>query len=73
MNDDGSFNQLAGATDIGTGTDTNLAQMVAETVGCEVEDIVVSVTNQFEVDTERARCDVQEFLSEITRLGLVNQ
>ena len=39
----------------------------------KVEDIVVSVTNQFEVDTERARCDVQEFLSEITRLGLVNQ
>ena len=33
MNDDGSFNLLVGATDLGTGSDTVLAQMAAETLG----------------------------------------
>ncbi len=40
MNDDGSFNLLVGATDLGTGSDTVLAQMAAEVLGCEVEDII---------------------------------
>jgi putative selenate reductase molybdopterin-binding subunit len=40
MNDDGSFNLLCGATDLGTGSDTVLAQMAAETLGCPVEDIL---------------------------------
>ncbi len=33
MNDDGSFNLLIGATDLGTGSDTVLAQMAAEVLG----------------------------------------
>ena len=40
MNDDGSFNLLIGATDLGTGSDTVLAQMAAEVLGCPVEDII---------------------------------
>jgi putative selenate reductase molybdopterin-binding subunit len=41
MNDDGSFNLLIGATDLGTGSDTILAQMAAEDLGVRVDDIIV--------------------------------
>ncbi|OIO95789.1 MAG: hypothetical protein AUK03_04945 [Anaerolineae bacterium CG2_30_64_16] len=41
MNDDGSFNLMFGATDLGTGADTVLAQIAAETLGCAVDDIIV--------------------------------
>ena len=41
MNDDGSFNLLIGATDLGTGSDTVLAQMAAEVLGVPTEDILV--------------------------------
>ena len=41
MNDDGSFNLLIGATDLGTGSDTVLGQMVAEVLGCPLEDVIV--------------------------------
>jgi putative selenate reductase molybdopterin-binding subunit len=41
MNDDGSFNLLIGATDLGTGSDTVLGQMAAETLGVPLEDILV--------------------------------
>jgi putative selenate reductase molybdopterin-binding subunit len=41
MNDDGSFNLLVGATDLGTGSDTVLAQMAAEVLGVPVEDLIV--------------------------------
>jgi putative selenate reductase molybdopterin-binding subunit len=41
MNDDGSFNLLIGATDLGTGSDTVLAQMAAEVLGVPLEDIIV--------------------------------
>ncbi len=40
MNDDGSFNLLVGATDLGTGSDTVLGQMAAEVLGVPVEDIL---------------------------------
>jgi len=40
MNDDGSFNLLVGATDLGTGSDTVLAQMAAEVLGVPTEDII---------------------------------
>ncbi len=40
MNDDGSFNLLVGATDLGTGSDTVLAQMAAEVLGVPVDDIL---------------------------------
>ncbi|MEW6086062.1 MAG: molybdopterin cofactor-binding domain-containing protein [Chloroflexota bacterium] len=40
MNDDGSFNMLVGATDLGTGSDTVLAQMAAEVLGVPLEDMI---------------------------------
>jgi putative selenate reductase molybdopterin-binding subunit len=40
MNDDGSFNLLVGATDLGTGSDTVLAQMAAEVLGVPVDDVI---------------------------------
>ena len=40
MNDDGSFNLLVGATDLGTGSDTVLAQIAAEVLGVPVEDVI---------------------------------
>jgi putative selenate reductase molybdopterin-binding subunit len=41
INDDGSFNLLIGATDLGTGSDTVLAQQAAEVLGVPVDDIIV--------------------------------
>jgi putative selenate reductase molybdopterin-binding subunit len=41
MNEDASFNLLIGATDLGTGTDTVLAQMAAEVLGVPTDDILV--------------------------------
>lgn len=41
MNDDGSFNLLIGATDLGTASDTILGQMAAEVLGTPLDDIVV--------------------------------
>ena len=41
INDDGSFNLLIGATDLGTGSDTVLAQMAAEKLGVNTDDILV--------------------------------
>jgi putative selenate reductase molybdopterin-binding subunit len=41
INDDGSFNVLVGATDLGTGSDTVLAQMAAEVLGCPLNDIII--------------------------------
>jgi len=37
MNEDGSFNLLMGATDIGTGSDTVLAQIAAEELATTVD------------------------------------
>jgi len=41
INDDGSFNLLIGATDLGTGSDTVLGQMAAEVLGIPLEDVIV--------------------------------
>jgi CO/xanthine dehydrogenase Mo-binding subunit len=41
MNDDGSFNLFMGATDIGTGSDTILAQMAAEILQIPVSQLIV--------------------------------
>jgi putative selenate reductase molybdopterin-binding subunit len=41
MNEDGSFNLLIGATDLGTGSDTILGQMAAEVLGTTVDDMLV--------------------------------
>ena len=41
MNEDASFNLLVGATDLGTGSDTALAQIAAEVLEVPVEKIIV--------------------------------
>jgi len=41
MNDDGSFNLTMGATDLGTGSDTILAQIAAEVLNIDLEDLIV--------------------------------
>ena len=41
MNDDGTFNLLVGATDLGTGSDTILAQIAAEVLCVPVDKIIV--------------------------------
>ena len=41
LNDDGFYNLLVGATDIGQGSDTVLAQIAAETLGCTMAQMIV--------------------------------
>jgi putative selenate reductase molybdopterin-binding subunit len=64
MNEDGSFVLAAGATDIGTGSDTVLAQTAAEVLGVEVEEIVVHSS-----DTDLTPFDVGAYASSTTYLS----
>lgn len=64
MNDDGSFNLLAGATDLGTGSDTVLAQIAAETLATRVERILVCSS-----DTDMTPFDVGAYASSTTYLS----
>ena len=64
MNDDGSFNLLVGATDLGTGSDTVLAQMAAEVLGCPVEDILV-----YSSDTDFTPFDKGAYASSTTYIS----
>lgn len=64
MNEDGSFNLLVGATDLGTGSDTVLAQIVAEALGTVVEKIVV-----YSSDTDMTPFDVGAYASSTTYLS----
>ena len=64
MNDDGSFNLLVGATDLGTGSDTVLAQMAAEILGCPVEDILV-----YSSDTDFTPFDKGAYASSTTYIS----
>lgn len=64
MNDDGSFNLLVGATDLGTGSDTVLAQMAAEILGVPVEDILV-----YSSDTDFTPFDVGAYASSTTYIS----
>ncbi|MEJ5308336.1 MAG: molybdopterin cofactor-binding domain-containing protein [Anaerolineae bacterium] len=41
MNDDGSFNLMIGATDLGTGSDTVLGQIAAEVLGCTLDKLII--------------------------------
>ena len=41
LNEDGSFNLLVGAVDLGSGSETILAQIVSQILGVRVEDILV--------------------------------
>lgn len=61
MNDDGSFNVLVGATDLGTGSDTVLAQIAAETLGCPLNDIVI-----YSSDTDFTPFDTGAYASSTT-------
>lgn len=64
MNDDGSFNLLVGATDLGTGSDTVLAQMAAETLGVPVNDILV-----YSSDTDFTPFDKGAYASSTTYIS----
>jgi len=64
MNDDGSFNLLIGATDLGTGSDTILAQIAAEVLGCEVEDFIV-----YSSDTDFTPFDKGAYASSTTYIS----
>ncbi len=64
MNDDGSFNLLVGATDLGTGADTVLAQIAAEVVGVAVDDIVV-----YAADTDLTPFDVGAYADSTTYIS----
>jgi CO/xanthine dehydrogenase Mo-binding subunit len=61
MNDDGSFNLLVGATDLGTGSDTVLGQMAAEVLGVTLDDIIVLSS-----DTDVTPFDVGAYASSTT-------
>ncbi len=64
MNDDGSFNLAIGATDLGTGSDTVLAQIAAETLHVDVDDVIV-----FSSDTDHTPFDVGAYASSTTYLS----
>lgn len=64
MNDDGSFNLMVGATDLGTGADTVLAQMAAEVLGCAVEDIII-----YSSDTDFTPFDKGAYASSTTYIS----
>ncbi len=61
MNEDGSFNLDIGATDIGTGSDTILAQIAAEVLQVDTEKIIVLSS-----DTDQTPFDVGAYASSTT-------
>lgn len=61
INDDGSFNVLVGATDLGTGSDTVLAQIAAETLGVPLQDILI-----YSSDTDFTPFDTGAYASSTT-------
>jgi putative selenate reductase molybdopterin-binding subunit len=64
MNDDGSFNLLVGATDIGTGSDTVLAQQAAEVLGIALQDVIV-----YSSDTDFTPFDKGAYASSTTYIS----
>lgn len=64
LNDDGSINLLIGATDLGTGSDTILAQIAAEVLGLDVDDVIVLSS-----DTDITPFDVGAYASSTTYLS----
>ncbi|NDJ85653.1 MAG: molybdopterin-dependent oxidoreductase, partial [Chloroflexi bacterium] len=64
INDDGSFNMLVGATDLGTGSDTVLAQIAAEVLGCEITDIIA-----YSSDTDFTPFDKGAYASSTTYIS----
>lgn len=64
INDDGSFNLLVGATDLGTGSDTVLTQMAAEVLGCPPEDFIT-----YSSDTDFTPFDKGAYASSTTYIS----
>ncbi len=64
LNDDGSFNLLVGATDLGTGSDTVLAQIAAETLGVPLEQILI-----YSSDTDFTPFDTGAYASSTTYIS----
>jgi putative selenate reductase molybdopterin-binding subunit len=64
MNDDGSFNMLVGATDLGTGSDTVLGQMAAEVLGCALDNLIV-----YSSDTDFTPFDKGAYASSTTYIS----
>ena len=63
MNEDGAFNLMIGATDLGTGSDTILAQMVAEVLGTST-----AMVQTYSSDTDMTPFDVGAYASSTTYL-----
>lgn len=64
MNEDGSFNVLVGATDLGTGSDTVLGQMAAEVLGVTLDDLIV-----YSSDTDFTPFDKGAYASSTTYIS----
>jgi putative selenate reductase molybdopterin-binding subunit len=64
LNEDGSFNLLVGATDLGTGSDTVLAQMAAEVLGVGLEEMIV-----YSSDTDFTPFDKGAYASSTTYIS----
>jgi len=64
INDDGSFNLLVGATDIGTGADTVLGQIAAEVLGVPLSNIIV-----YSSDTDMTPFDTGAYASSTTYIS----
>ena len=63
LSEDGTYNLIIGAADMGTGCDTILAQMVAECMDCHVDDVAV-----FGADTDVSPYDSGSYASSTTYL-----
>lgn len=61
MNEDGSFNLLVGAADLGTGSDTILGQIAAEVLGVPLSKVIV-----YSSDTDFTPFDVGAYASSTT-------
>ena len=61
LSEDGTYNLIIGAADMGTGCDTILAQMAAECMDCPVEDVAV-----FGADTDVSPYDSGSYASSTT-------
>jgi len=64
MNEDASFNLLVGATDLGTGSDTMLAQIAAEVLEVSVDNIIV-----YSSDTDFTPFDTGAYASSTTYIS----
>ena len=61
LSEDGTYNLMIGAADMGTGCDTILAQMVAELMDCDMDDVAV-----FGADTDASPYDSGSYASSTT-------